>query len=305
MAKFFISYRRLDTGQLVGRMSEKLAGYFGRDAIYVDVDRVPVGQDFPSHIQKFISTSDALLVVIGPQWVSEFRNREDDEEDYVRIEIELALRQAVPILPILVDSAPMPRPDELPASISQLSFRNAFQLAAGREFNSDLGRLIQYLDSIRISKVLDNQQIGDFLLIRNCCDAVITFLRKQSESFLDFRDLGLWFVTYGTQDFYNPMSSGISLFLHRVVPDSSSLAEIHFILTAWGRQAAMQHTLVGWVIDRFQHNPVLPVDPDLPPFPPGLTLRVFPSTEDARGIWSSITDRPYEISLSYILRASY
>ena len=197
----------------------------------------------------------------------------------------------------------MPPPAGLPPAIAQLSFRSAFSLDAGRDFNADLNRLIQHLDSIRISKVLQNQQVGDYMMIRNCCQTVVRFLRREAETEDQFRDL--WFHTYGTGNFYSPMGAGMSLFLYRIVPDSSSLAEIHLMLTTWGRDAEDQHLLAGWIIDRLQRNPVLPVDPDEHGFPPGVTLRIFPSTEDPRSVWSCVSQRPYELSLSYILRASY
>jgi TIR domain/Pvc16 N-terminal domain len=313
MAKFFISYRRTDTAQIVGRVYDKLATYFGADAIFVDVDDIPPGTNFRTHIQGFISTCDALLVVIGPHWVDRFAHEEvlGDSEDYVRIEIEIALGHAIPVLPILIDQTPMPRHTELPSTISQFAMRNAFQLDIGRDFNTHVNHLISHLESIRITKILDSQQIIDYRIIEQACNAIRIFLSDEYNASLPSGELypRIEFHVYGSYDFQRPMEAGISLFLHRIVQDSTSLIEIHFILTAWGKTASLQHVLIGWMIDRIRRNPILPGEvvqnSGLSAIPPGVTLRIFPSMEDARTIWSSITQAPYQISVSYILRASY
>ena len=46
MTKIFISYRRSDTQQIVGRIAEKLEENFGRDAVFMDIDKIPWGVDF-------------------------------------------------------------------------------------------------------------------------------------------------------------------------------------------------------------------------------------------------------------------
>ena len=45
--------------------------------------------------------------------------RLDDPGDFVRLEIEAALTRGVRVIPVLVDAAWMPRPDQLPACLTR------------------------------------------------------------------------------------------------------------------------------------------------------------------------------------------
>ena len=48
--------------------------------------------------------------------------------DYVRAEVSAALQRAVLVLPVLVDGARMPQPDQLPDEIRAITSRNALPL---------------------------------------------------------------------------------------------------------------------------------------------------------------------------------
>jgi formylglycine-generating enzyme required for sulfatase activity len=90
-----------------------------------------------------------LLAVIGPGWLdardSAGRRRLDNPDDFVRIEIAAALQRNIMVVPILIDTAPMPEVDLLPDLLKPLTWRNAFVISHSR-FASDVGRLAQTLD---------------------------------------------------------------------------------------------------------------------------------------------------------------
>ena len=91
MPKIFISYRRDDTGTLVGRIYDRLANHFGRDALFLDIDDIPIGIDFRQYLDQAVSQCDVLLAIVGNRWLRTRRNRKrrlDDPGDIVRIEIE-------------------------------------------------------------------------------------------------------------------------------------------------------------------------------------------------------------------------
>lgn len=46
MPKIFISYRRVDSEDVAGRIYDRLVQHFGHDAIFKDVDDIPFGVDF-------------------------------------------------------------------------------------------------------------------------------------------------------------------------------------------------------------------------------------------------------------------
>jgi len=62
----------------------------------------------------------------------------------VRIEIRKALQRGIPVVPVLLDGAPMPDASKLPKDISMLARRQA-EFIEFRTFDSDVARLINKL----------------------------------------------------------------------------------------------------------------------------------------------------------------
>ena len=56
------------------------------------------------------------------------RRRLDDPADFVVLELKEALERDVHVVPVLLDGATMPRPDELPSALRPLSRRNAVRV---------------------------------------------------------------------------------------------------------------------------------------------------------------------------------
>src|SRR5271155_1997750 len=147
----FISYRREDSGGFAGRIYDRLLSRLGRENVFFDVDTIPPGRDFVEVLSERVGKCDALLAVIGKHWVSsadsENRRRLDDPHDFVRIEIEAALTRNVPVIPVLVDGAAMPHPNDLPDSLTKLIRRQAVEVSHAR-FDSDAERLTQTLSQL-------------------------------------------------------------------------------------------------------------------------------------------------------------
>lgn len=146
--KVFINYRREDTAQAAGRIYDRLAQAFGREAIFMDIDKIPYGNDFTTHIRDQFNSCKIVVALIGPKWLSARRGwrffskrRIDESVDWVRTELELALSKSTPIIPVLVDGAQMPSPNKLPASISALASRNALGVRH-EHFLSDVDALV-------------------------------------------------------------------------------------------------------------------------------------------------------------------
>jgi hypothetical protein len=143
----FISYRRQDSGDVTGRIYDRLVQQFGRGAIFKDVDSIPPGVDFRMVLDKAVGQCNLLLAVIGRQWLSSQNEsgarRLDDPRDFVRIEIEVALRRDIPVIPLLVQGAGMPGENDLPPSLQALVFRNAIPIRPDPDFHHDIDRLIK------------------------------------------------------------------------------------------------------------------------------------------------------------------
>lgn len=142
MREIFISYRRSDTEETVGRISEALKRKFGDDAVFKDVDSIAAGRDFREAINQAIHDAEVVLVAIGENW-NEERLRE--QGDFVRAEIQAALDRGTPVIPLLVGGASMPAQENLPEQIGELAFRNAVRIRPDPDFSSDLERLIEAL----------------------------------------------------------------------------------------------------------------------------------------------------------------
>ena len=63
----FISYRRDDAAGYARALGDRLAGRYGTDRVFVDVDDIAAGQRFDSVIESALSGADIVLVLIGKQ----------------------------------------------------------------------------------------------------------------------------------------------------------------------------------------------------------------------------------------------
>jgi hypothetical protein len=117
----------------------------------MDIDNIPFGKDFRAHIREAIVQSDILLVVVGRGWLGAGRGgarRIASETDFVRFEVETALSTGIPVIPVLVGSAKMPQPVQLPESLKNFAFLNAAPVDTGRDFHQHMERLIRGIDQI-------------------------------------------------------------------------------------------------------------------------------------------------------------
>jgi hypothetical protein len=147
----FISYRRSDQPALAGRIYDRLEQKFGPGQVFMDVDSIELGLDFVEVLERTLAQCKALIVVIGRDWLNAKdeggHSRLDQPDDFVRLEIETALRRNVRVIPILVDGTPMPRAVDLPESLKPLARRHGSDVWNAR-FNSDCLELISTMERI-------------------------------------------------------------------------------------------------------------------------------------------------------------
>lgn len=156
MKRVFISYRRSDSQDVTGRIYDAVSRKFGRKKIFKDVDSVPPGVDFRDYISDTIENTAVMLVIVGKDWLEAFDSkgsrRLDDPEDYVRLEIEAALKKDIPIIPVLLGNAKMPAVENLPDSLKKLTYRNALPIRPDPDFNKDVSRVIHAVGKLLINK---------------------------------------------------------------------------------------------------------------------------------------------------------
>jgi hypothetical protein len=151
-AGIFLNYRRKQAEWPTLRLRDRLIETFGTNRIFTDVDNIQPGQDFTKVLEAAVGTCRVLLAVIGQDWVDALdeggRRRLEDPSDWVRVEIESALRRPkVLVIPVLIDGATMPRVDQLPGELAQLSTRQAVEITASG-FDNQVTTLITTLQKI-------------------------------------------------------------------------------------------------------------------------------------------------------------
>jgi hypothetical protein len=168
--------------------------------------------------------------------------------------------------------------------------------------------------------------MASFEAVTAVSSAIINVLESQ---YLpeDFEGNQLEFKVYVAKDFATPMDAGVSVFLYRIYPNgthrppSGRLDEfgrryrtqlpldLHFLLTAWAKDASLQHTIAGWMMRVIE---------DVPSFSAGLLNSTFAdvfhpdetveisltelSTEELFRIWEVIGEKAYQLSIPYVAR---
>jgi hypothetical protein len=154
MRDIFISYRRVDTEASGGHLYADLCRLFGSNSVFMDTRSggIPWGADWEKSLNDALEGCEALIVLIGPQWVTCERSpglrRLDAPDDWVRREIATVLKREKPALvaPVLFQGAPPAALDGLPDDLRALGFhkRQAYQISESN-WEVDTKRLVDAL----------------------------------------------------------------------------------------------------------------------------------------------------------------
>lgn len=167
--------------------------------------------------------------------------------------------------------------------------------------------------------------MADYRAIMGITEGVIQLLRT-SYSSEDFNN-DLEFKVFTSKDFANPIANGVSLFVYRIFPHrinrtpAPSLGvngrrlrsilpvEVHFLLTVWGKDASLQHSVAGWLMTLLEDSPTLPAglmntvaDGIFRPEESVDICLAELETEDLFRIWDVLGRDIYELSIPYVAR---
>ena len=158
MPKIFISYRRNDSASNAGRIYDHLINHFGQGQVFMDVDTIRPGLNFVEVVEQAVGVCDGLVAVIGRDWTQASDPtgalRLNDPADLVRLEIATALGRDIPVIPVLVQEAQMPRAVDLPEDLKELAHHNALEVSDAR-FRNDIGQLIKALEAPTSESLVD------------------------------------------------------------------------------------------------------------------------------------------------------
>ncbi|WP_409470370.1 toll/interleukin-1 receptor domain-containing protein [Streptomyces sp. HC307] len=154
MGGVFINYRRGQHEGAVWAVYERLVQHFGADQVFLDKPSIVPGERYPNVLRERVADCDVLLAVIHAGWAAEKKNERGDrllyrEDDWVRLEIETALRTGKTVIPLVLHGGKPPLASELPESLREFALKNAhFMTRMGDErWVPTLEELIRVLEA--------------------------------------------------------------------------------------------------------------------------------------------------------------
>lgn len=167
--------------------------------------------------------------------------------------------------------------------------------------------------------------MASYRAIGASCEAVVRLLQQSWRAEL-FDGASLQFKVYRTKDFSTPMDAGISLFLYRVMVNTTQRTppakpgpngkiyrtqlplDLHLLLTAWAKEASLEQEILGWMMRTIEDTPILPAGllnsllPDV--FAAEETVEIVQgqlSNEEMFRIWD-VFPNDYQLSVPYTAR---
>ena len=190
----FISYRRDDEGPASRFVKAELDDVFGSEHVFMDLDNIQSGDQWKDIIKTNLEACDCLIVIIGRNWLRVqdefFVRRIDKKDDWVRIEIETALRRGIKIIPLFIGGA-LTQKEALPKSIQKLLDSQGMMISA-ITWQNDIAVLVDRLVTLGFKRA------GTDIEFPNPKGIKDTFPLAMTESELKdaLMDLPGWEITY-------------------------------------------------------------------------------------------------------------
>ncbi|WP_050514605.1 toll/interleukin-1 receptor domain-containing protein [Streptomyces rimosus] len=147
MHEIFVNYRTGDGKESAQRLAEALNERFGGNSTFLAERSIPPGSKFSQVMLGAVRRSCVLLVLIGERWLDApdrqqpERRALDNEDDWVRREIEEALDCGVLVVPLLLGRrVEQLDPKSLPPSLAELA-ECQYERLWWRDGRTDVARL--------------------------------------------------------------------------------------------------------------------------------------------------------------------
>jgi hypothetical protein len=146
----FINYRIADTGAAASALARALKREFDSGQIFIDYTGIEGGVAWRKRLEQVLDKTTVLFTLIGKDWLRLADpklgiRRIDVSDDWVRLEIEHALRRGKKVVPIFVDEPPDLDENELPISIRRIAALQRRPLRTTGAFQEDFTRLVTLL----------------------------------------------------------------------------------------------------------------------------------------------------------------
>lgn len=166
--------------------------------------------------------------------------------------------------------------------------------------------------------------MADYRAITAFCDAVIRLLKTSCKpEYFGNNSLGF---RVGIIEDSKPLTSGVSLSLYRIYPNSTNRIpagrvnpdgsrqksrlplDLHILLTAWG-STSLQYTIAGWLMRTLEDTPIFTANmlntagTEVFRQDEEVEINIVELTnDDLFRIWEKLTELPYQISVPYVAR---
>lgn len=183
MTRIFISYRRQENERDAEIIRDELAKTYGKRNVFLDKSDVPPGAPFPNYLNQKVKNSDIMLAIIGSRWEDYFEIRQRDaQRDFVRLELEKALKLDKVIIPILINRGNPPVSSKLPPSIRDIADYNVFWMNVEPwEYPQLVSQLTELIDRHYKS---NRQYLSTFINIALVTVLVLTILVLLSRNYI-------------------------------------------------------------------------------------------------------------------------
>jgi hypothetical protein len=163
--------------------------------------------------------------------------------------------------------------------------------------------------------------MATFRAFSSVAGAVVRLL-EQSWQASTFNGTELQFAVYRTLDFKTPMDAGVSVFIYRVTVNGTQRTlpaasphhrrplptDVSLLLTAWAKDASLEHDILGWAMRTVEDNPILTsgfLNATVPGvFRPEETVELVPgqlSNDEVFQLWE-VLPNSLQLSAPYVAR---
>lgn len=151
MLRIFISYRREDLAHARNIVTSIKSDPVLRQAdIFLDIDTFQPGDRYPDKIKSGIAACDVLVALVSRAWIQQMGELEK-ETDFLRFELEYALKLGKAILPITVEGVTFPSVAALPPDIAKLATFEQLNVP-DRYFDEAMRKLLDHLKGLPEAK---------------------------------------------------------------------------------------------------------------------------------------------------------
>jgi len=185
-AHLFINYRSEDAGATASRLYDELTRQFGLAQVFLDHEQIEAGESWPDALRTAVTNATVMFVLIGDRWLTAHDPHTGDRrlnlpDDWVRQEIETAIKTEIAIIPILMEGVPPLNEQALRTvpTIRALAEMQALPLRR-KDWQRDLARLTEYLVTAGFSRKTDNVDKRADLLVELVLDRVAPYRMIQA-----------------------------------------------------------------------------------------------------------------------------